>query len=282
MRRSQRLRKTRSFHVWHFAQGSEMSIKLLSAAWDLPIGSTEKMVLMSLCDFANENGICWPSVATICLKTSKSERTVQSALKWLKDNGFYEINGYHKQTPLYELNPRKICTPAEIAPPQVSRKTPAKSAPKPSRTTIVDKAKALPTKRAIAKPDGIEQNIWNDYLELRKAKRAPLSNTALTAIQREAAKAGWSMNDTLSECVARGWQSFKADWVRERRNGQQSNSGSMGVTERAARQAMHEIAGGTGRFEDCREQIPPGDGAGNCRTIDAVPDSMRAIGYAGG
>jgi len=85
-----------------------VSIKLLSAAWDLDIGSTEKMVLMSLCDFANEQGTCWPSVATICRKTSKSERTVQTALKWLKDNGYFEINGYHKQTPLYELDAAKI------------------------------------------------------------------------------------------------------------------------------------------------------------------------------
>ena len=87
-----------------------MSIKLLSAAWDLDIGSTEKMVLMCLCDFANEQGICWPSVATICRKTSKSERTVQSALKWLKDEGFYRLDGYHDKTPLYRLDPRKICT----------------------------------------------------------------------------------------------------------------------------------------------------------------------------
>jgi Helix-turn-helix domain len=260
-----------------------MSIKLLSAAWDLDIGSTEKMVLMSLCDFANESGVCWPSVATICRKTSKSERTVQMALKWLKDNGFYEVNGYHKQTPLYELNPRKICTPAEIAPPQKLHKTPAKSAPKPLGAPIVDKAKALPTARGakIPKPDGVEQNIWNDFLELRKAKRAPLSNTALAAIEREAALAGWSLNDAIAECVARGWQAFKANWVKDKQHGKQHN-GDMGSTERAARQALHDLSGGTGRFEGSGSQIPPADPTGSHRIIDAVPDAMRAIGYAGG
>lgn len=205
-----------------------MSIKLLSAAWDLDIGSTEKMVLMCLCDFANEHGICWPSVATICRKTSKSERTVQSALKWLKDEGFYRLDGYHDKTPLYRLDPRKICTPAEIAPPQKLQNTPAKSAPKPLRTTKVDKAKALPTKRAStpAMPEGVELNVWNDFLELRKAKRAPLSNTALAAIEREAALAGWSLNDALAESAARGWQSFKADWVKETRYGTATSTSS--------------------------------------------------------
>ena len=113
-----------------------MSIKLLSAAWDLQIGSTEKMVLMCLCDFANENGTCWPSIATLCRKTSKSERTVQSALKWLRENDFYQTDGYHKQTPLYVLNTRNICTPAEFAPPQNLHVTPAKNVkyPRKSRT----------------------------------------------------------------------------------------------------------------------------------------------------
>jgi hypothetical protein len=203
-----------------------VSIKLLSAAWDLQIGSTEKMVLMCLCDFANEQGTCWPSIATICRKTSKSERTVQTALKWLKENGFFAINEYHKQTPLYELDPRKICTPAEIAPPQKLHPTPAKSAPEPSRTPNVVKDKSLTTIRAkpFAKPDGVEQNVWNDFLELRKAKRAPLSNTALAAIDREAHKAGWSLNDALAECAARGWQGFKADWVKETTNGKTTST----------------------------------------------------------
>lgn len=262
-----------------------MSIKLLSAAWDLDIGSTEKMVLMSLCDFANENGVCWPSVATICRKTSKSERTVQTALKWLKDNGYYTVEGYNGVTPKYILDPRKICTPAEIAPPQKLHETPAKSAPKPLRTTNVVKAKALPTKRvnALPKPDGVEQNIWNDFLELRKAKRAPLSNTALAAIQREAALAGWSLNDAIAECVARGWQAFKANWVKDRDNGQHGNQNyGMGVTERAAHRALSEITGGTGSFAGSGGQIPPGDIAGSHRIIDALPNPVRAIGYAGG
>lgn len=123
-----------------------MSIMLLSAAWDLDIASTEKMVLMCLCDFANEEGVCWPSVATIMRKTSKSERTVQTALKWLKDNEFYTLEGRNGTSPRYILDPRKICTPAKSAPPQKLRKTPAKSAPKPLRTTT-DKN----TKRALPK-----------------------------------------------------------------------------------------------------------------------------------
>lgn len=126
-----------------------MSIRLLSAAWDLDIGSTEKMVLMSLCDHANDDGLCWPAIATICRKTSKSERTVQGALKWLEDNGYFTRECRNGTSPKYLLNPRKICTPAETAPPQNLHETPAETAPKPSRTPK-DKPKGV----AHAIPDG--------------------------------------------------------------------------------------------------------------------------------
>ena len=62
-------------------------------------------------------------------------------------------------------------------------------------------------------PEGISLQVWNDYLAVRKAKRSPLTSTALTAIEKEAGKAGWSLEKALSECAARGWIGFKAEWV---------------------------------------------------------------------
>lgn len=67
--------------------------------------------------------------------------------------------------------------------------------------------------RAVARPDGVSQKVWSDFLKLRRAKKAPLSDTALQSIKNEAAKAGWPLEAALSECVTRGWQGFKSDWV---------------------------------------------------------------------
>lgn len=69
---------------------------------------------------------------------------------------------------------------------------------------------------SIAKPEDIDQAVWDDFLAVRKAKRSPLTETALQAIQREADKAGWNLQQALQECVARGWQGFKAEWVSAR------------------------------------------------------------------
>lgn len=66
-----------------------------------------------------------------------------------------------------------------------------------------------------AKPDGVADQVWADFLDLRKRKSAPLSETALDGIRREATKAGWGLNDALAESVTRGWQAFKSDWVKD-------------------------------------------------------------------
>jgi hypothetical protein len=47
-------------------------------------------------------------------------------------------------------------------------------------------------------------------------------------MEREAAKAGWQIEDALAETMLRGWQAFKADWVAEAKpNGSQRNGESV-------------------------------------------------------
>lgn len=65
-----------------------------------------------------------------------------------------------------------------------------------------------------AKPDGVSPETWRDFLDLRKRKGSPLTETALKGIAREAEKAGWPLEAALAKCQARGWQGFEADWLK--------------------------------------------------------------------
>ena len=65
-----------------------------------------------------------------------------------------------------------------------------------------------------AQPFTVDDQVWNDFLAVRKAKRAPLTETALAMIEKESELAGLTLQDALTECVTRGWQSFKADWIK--------------------------------------------------------------------
>ena len=65
----------------------------------------------------------------------------------------------------------------------------------------------------VAPPYGVTDGVWQDWLKLRKAKKAAVTQTALDGIQREADKAGVSLQSVLETCCERGWTGFKAEWL---------------------------------------------------------------------
>ena len=67
--------------------------------------------------------------------------------------------------------------------------------------------------KTIDRPEDVSEIVWKDFISHRKAKKAPVTETVLSSIRKEANKAKWTMEDALKETCARGWQSFKADWV---------------------------------------------------------------------
>ena len=72
-----------------------------------------------------------------------------------------------------------------------------------------------PKKKAtiVATPVGVSESVWEDFVKHRKAKKAQVTQTVVDMIRKEADKAGWTLEAALTECVVRGWQSFKAEWV---------------------------------------------------------------------
>lgn len=67
---------------------------------------------------------------------------------------------------------------------------------------------------------GIDESIARDFLITRKAKKAKLTETAFAGIVREAEKANLTIQQALQICVERNWQSFKAEWVQDKKSGQ--------------------------------------------------------------
>ena len=65
----------------------------------------------------------------------------------------------------------------------------------------------------VATPDGVSSDVWDSFVAQRKANRAVITESVVKSIQREANKAGWTLEQALAECAARGWRGFKADWV---------------------------------------------------------------------
>lgn len=68
-------------------------------------------------------------------------------------------------------------------------------------------------KSSVSKPDDVDQQVWDDFLTMRKAKDAPVTETALKKLTGEAQKARMSVQQALETCCAQGWRGFKAEWV---------------------------------------------------------------------
>lgn len=62
-------------------------------------------------------------------------------------------------------------------------------------------------------PDGVSQSVWQEFVNHRKSKKAQVTQLVIDGIQKEADKAGFSLEDALKEVVVRNWQGFKAEWV---------------------------------------------------------------------
>jgi len=73
-----------------------------------------------------------------------------------------------------------------------------------------------PINKTLKRPRNVSKKTWEDFLVHRKNKKAPLTETALIGIKNEVKKTSISLEDALVMCQARGWQSFKSDWVADK------------------------------------------------------------------
>ena len=90
--------------------------------------------------------------------------------------------------------------------------------PTPTPTPLINTPPngGVARKRAAARPDEVTEPVWQDFQRLRAQKRAPLTDTALAGLRREAAKAGIGLGEALAYCCEQGWQGFNAGWYTER------------------------------------------------------------------
>ena len=203
-----------------------MSVRVMTQVWEVDLPDSEKLVLLALADCANDEGGCWPSMKTLTAKCSKSDRTIQAAIKSLVAKGHLSRVEKPGKGCHYSVHPRCVeaseltpeaASPRSGFPPKGTTLTPEGNDVNPrsgfGQTVKNHQEPPKESEAKVSRPEGVSVQLWRDFLKLRNAKRAPLTESALKSILREVEKAGWTLPDALEECVARGWQAFKAEWV---------------------------------------------------------------------
>lgn len=77
----------------------------MGPCWALQMPPSAKAVLISLADNANDHGVCWPSIPTICERTCLGKTAVISAIKWLEDHSALRIDRSASRSNRYTLTP---------------------------------------------------------------------------------------------------------------------------------------------------------------------------------
>jgi uncharacterized protein YdaU (DUF1376 family) len=127
-----------------------------------------------------------------------------------------EIQDYHGMCETNRANGKKGGRPKKN--PVGSQSQPDGNPNQEPITNNQQPIKDITRQKAVVCPDGVPADLWSDFCQHRKTVKASITQTALDGIEREAKKAGWSLEDALRECVLRGWRGFKADWVKDKQS----------------------------------------------------------------
>ena len=160
----------------------------------LPIASKALAPLMWLLASESKNGVFDGSVDDLMFRLHITKKEYDDGVKPLIDKGFFEVAS------------GVLAECLQDARPETETETETETKTETKRETKKETAIAVC-------PINVQEQVWLDFLALRKAKKAPMTVTALAGIKREADKANWDLNKAISECVSRGWIGFKAEWV---------------------------------------------------------------------
>jgi len=59
----------------------------MARVWDMDMKAVDKIILLALADFADDDGVCWPRQGTIAIKTGVTRQTVNQKMRQMEASG---------------------------------------------------------------------------------------------------------------------------------------------------------------------------------------------------
>lgn len=199
----------------------------MALCWPLQMPPTQKAVLVSLADNANDTGHCWPSISTVSDRTCFGRTAVMAAIAWLEENGALKADRSNGRHTTYVITPESFnqsvsqTSPAERPVRQANTTSPADGPHQSvSRTAPVrqaDSNRKEPSRTVIKSnrhirvdiPDWLPADAWNDWCQYRQTgkgrftdKAKALSLRTLTRLHDE----GHDARALIELAIERGWQ----------------------------------------------------------------------------
>jgi hypothetical protein len=153
--------------------------------------SSKVLVTLWLLASEDQDG-CLPDTKTLAWRMRMTEKQVLDCISklshWLEQDDYTLISERYQD----DL-------------PETERETETKRETKKSATVV-------------ARPLDVSEQVWQDWLALRKAKKAAVTATVLLGARKEAFKLDWPLEKFLVEWCTRGSQGLKAEWVQPKQS----------------------------------------------------------------
>jgi biotin operon repressor len=228
-----------------------VSIDATRWAWQQRVGrSTEKLVLLSLADRANEKHECYPSIERLALDTGCNRKTVMDAIRRLEDQGLIEAAKSWGRGTRYQLvgvadrhgnqyQKRDQSQDRDQSQKRDGTSTKNGTGPVPktghepiNNLSLTRKESARAKKRDALDwsrvPESARGEPLDDWTEHRKRLKAPIqTQRGINTLANELARCeqmGIPADEAISEAIDAGWRGLKAEWVANRRSGHETGT----------------------------------------------------------
>lgn len=216
-----------------------MSVDATRWAWKAPVkNATQRLILLSLADRAGEHHTCYPSNKRLAQDTMLNLKTVQKSVRELIELGLIADTGERKGSTnqvrvlqLLGVDSREYNEPKIGIVKQTQKRNSTKIGIEP-KIGVCNEPKIglgnLPIEpnnesnnikekfsfAGALKKLGANEQLISDWLQVRKAKKAGNTETALNGFMKQVEKSGLPLNTVLEICVIRSWQGFNVDWLK--------------------------------------------------------------------
>lgn len=165
---------------------------------------------ISVSQFMKVTGLSNKAVIAAC--ESLVEREILERKSGDRNTGIYSIKTYESVTSEKSSLVKNFPSTSEKSSPVTSEKSSHTINNIKNNIQNTNKKNTKKSVLELLADFGITGQLADDFIVLRKAKKAPITETALKGYQSEADKAGISICEAVAIAIKRNWQGFNADW----------------------------------------------------------------------
>lgn len=165
---------------------------------------------ISISQFMKATGLSNSAVIKACESLVKYGLLIKK--NGARNTGVYAVNSYSKTTCEESSHVKKVHSTCEESSQVTCEESSHTINNIKNNIQNTNKKNTKKSESDLLAEFGIVGQLAEDFLKLRKAKNAPITETALKGFQREAAKAGISLSDAITIAIERNWRGFSASW----------------------------------------------------------------------